>query len=76
MSQAEFTDEYAFVEEAHTRLLEINNFVKILKAVVFQDDDVYYFDYFVELILQKQYELSDFLEEALAKPIFPVLKQK
>ncbi|HIS83224.1 hypothetical protein KID03_09650 [bacterium] len=76
MSQAEFTDEYAFVEEAHTRLLEINNFVKILKAVVFQDDDVYYLQDFVELILQKQYELSDFLEEALAKPIFPVLKQK
>ena len=74
MSQAEFTDEYAFVEEAHTRLLEINNFVKILKAVVFQDDDVYYLQDFVELILQKQYELSDFLEEALAKPIFPVLK--
>lgn len=70
MSQAEFTDEYAFVEEAHTRLLEINNFVKILKAVVFQDDDVYYLQDFVELILQKQYELSDFLEEALAKPIF------
>ena len=76
MSQAEFTDEYAFVEEAHTRLLEINNFVKILKAVVFQDVDVYYLQDFVELILQKQYELSDFLEEALAKPIFPVLKQK
>ncbi len=76
MSQAEFTDEYAFVEEAHTRLIEINNFVKILKAVVFQDDDVYYLQDFVELILQKQYELSDFLEEALAKPIFPVLKQK
>lgn len=76
MSQAEFTDEYAFVEEAHTRLLEINNFVKILKAVVFQDDDVYYLQDFVELILQKQYELSDFLEEALAKPICPVLKQK
>ena len=76
MSQSEFTDEYAFVEEAHTRLLEINNFVKILKAVVFQDDDVYYLQDFVELILQKQYELSDFLEEALAKPIFPVLKQK
>ena len=76
MSQAEFTDEYAFVEGAHTRLLEINNFVKILKAVVFQDDDVYYLQDFVELILQKQYELSDFLEEALAKPIFPVLKQK
>ena len=76
MSQAEFTDEYAFVEEAHTRLLEINNFVKILKAVVFQDDDVYYLQDFVELILQKQYELSDFLEEALAKPIFPVLTQK
>ena len=76
MSQAEFTDEYAFVEEAHTRLLEINNFVKILKAVVFQDDDVYYLQDFVDLILQKQYELSDFLEEALAKPIFPVLKQK
>ena len=76
MSQAEFTDEYAFVEEAHTRVLEINNFVKILKAVVFQDDDVYYLQDFVELILQKQYELSDFLEEALAKPIFPVLKQK
>ena len=76
MSQAEFTDEYAFVEEAHTRLLEINNFVKILKAVVFQDDDVYYLQDFVELILQIQYELSDFLEEALAKPIFPVLKQK
>lgn len=76
MPQAEFTDEYAFVEEAHTRLIEINNFVKILKAVVFQDDDVYYLQDFVELILQKQYELSDFLEEALAKPIFPVLKQK
>ncbi|PWL80557.1 hypothetical protein DBY21_01410 [Candidatus Gastranaerophilales bacterium] len=76
MPQPEFTDEYAFVEEAHTRLLEINNFVKILKAVVFQDDDVYYLQDFVELILQKQYELSDFLEEALAKPIFPVLKQK
>lgn len=52
MSQAEFTDEYAFVEEAHTRLIEINNFVKILKAVVFQDDDVYYLQDFVELILQ------------------------
>ena len=76
MSQAEFTDEYAFVEEAHTRLLEINNFVKILKAVVFQDDDVYYLQDFVELILQKQYELSDFLEEELEKPILPVLKQK
>lgn len=76
MPQPEFTDEYAFVDEAHTRLLEINNFVKILKAVVFQDDDVYYLQDFVELILQKQYELSDFLEEALAKPIFPVLKQK
>ena len=47
MSQAEFTDEYAFVEEAHTRLLEINNFVKILKAVVFQDDDVYYLQDFL-----------------------------
>ncbi len=76
MPQPEFTDEYAFVDEAHTRLLEINNFVKILQAVVFQDDDVYYLQDFVELILQKQYELSDFLEEALAKPIFPVLKQK
>lgn len=76
MSQAEFTDEYAFVEEAHTRLLEINNFVKILKAVVFQDDDVYYLQDFVELILQKQNDLSDFIEDALAKPIFPVLKQK
>lgn len=76
MSQAEFTDEYAFVEEAHTRLLEINNFVKILKAVVFQDDDAYYLQDFVELILQKQNDLSDFIEDALAKPIFPVLKQK
>lgn len=76
MSQAEFTDEYAFVEEAHTRLLEINNFVKILKAVIFQDDDAYYLQDFVELILQKQNDLSDFIEDALAKPIFPVLKQK
>lgn len=76
MPQPEFTDEYAFVEEAHTRLLEINNFVKILNAVVLQNDETYYLQDFVELILQKQYELSDFLEEALAKPIFPVLKQK
>lgn len=76
MPNTELTEEFIFIEEVHTRVLELNSFVKILCSVVHQEDEFYYLQDFISLILCKQSSLVDFIDEALAKPIFPVLKQK
>lgn len=76
MSEKEFTPKYIFLEEIQTRVLEINNYLKILNAVLTQEDEMYYLQDFAEFVRQKQQKLSDFIEEGLAKPVFPVLKQK
>ncbi len=76
MSNTEFSEEFIFIEEVHTRIEELNNYVKILCIVLQQHDEFYFLDDFVTLIFQKQQSLSDLIDESLAKPLFPALKQK
>ena len=76
MSDSEFTQEFLFLEEVQTKIIEINNYIKILSIVLTQEDELYYLQDFIEMLLQKQQKLSDFFETGLVKPIFPVLKQK
>ena len=41
MPYDEFTPEYIFLEEIQTQVLEINNYLKILNAVLTQEDEMY-----------------------------------
>ena len=47
MPEKEFTPEYIFLEEIQTRVLEINNYLKILNAVLTQEDEMYYLQVFM-----------------------------
>ena len=76
MAEKEFSEAFIFIEETHEKVIEIKNYIKILTSVILQQDEFYYLQDFSELVLKKCDNLVDFMDEEMAKPVVPVLKQK